>query len=131
MNARAYAPTVFCVGGLVFVLALATGARNLHADTEKRPAQEVRWTKVSVDLPSSETIFPPGPGAQIANGQCLICHSAGMVLRQPPLTQTQWAIEIEKMRTAYGAPLPADQVQALAEYLHGINGTKPNTEPSQ
>jgi ABC-type transport system substrate-binding protein len=82
------------------------------------------WSNVSVDLPTSETSFPPGDGAELT-GQCLICHSAGMVLRQPPLTRDQWVGEINKMRTAYGAPLPADQVDRLADYLFRINGASP------
>src|SRR5712672_106890 len=84
-----------------------------------------KWTKVSVELPASQTAFPPGDGAVIANAQCLICHSAGMVLRQPPLTQDEWTVEINKMRNAFGAPLPADQVEALAKYLRNINGQSP------
>jgi mono/diheme cytochrome c family protein len=78
--------------------------------------------RLSVELPASNAVFPPGDGADIANGQCLICHSAGMVLRQPALTQDQWTAEINKMRNAYGALLPANQVEPLARYLHGING---------
>ena len=85
-----------------------------------RPVQT--WTKVEVGLPVSEAVFPPGNGADIANGQCRVCHSAGMALRQPPLSQDDWAGEINKMRSAYGAPIPADQVEALARYLRGING---------
>ena len=81
-----------------------------------------KWVKVSVDLPSSQISFPPGNGSVIANAYCLICHSAGMVLRQPPLTQDEWTVEINKMRNAFGAPLPADQVEALAKYLRSING---------
>jgi mono/diheme cytochrome c family protein len=73
-------------------------------------------------MPTNYTAFPPGNGADIANGQCLICHSADMVLRQPPLTQDEWTGEINKMRNSFGAPLPADQVDALARYLQGING---------
>jgi mono/diheme cytochrome c family protein len=84
-----------------------------------------KWTKVSVELPTSDTPFPPGSGADIASGQCLICHSAGMVLRQPPLTQDEWVGEINKMRSAYGAPLPAGQIEALAKYLFSINGRQP------
>ena len=85
-------------------------------------AESRSWSKVDVELPASKTVFPPGQGADIANGQCLICHSAGMALLQPPLTQDQWAGEINKMRNAFGAPLPADQVEPLARYLHNING---------
>jgi mono/diheme cytochrome c family protein len=97
-------------------------------DAGKGPIQ--KWTKVSVDLPTSQTPFPPGDGAVIANAYCLICHSAGMVLRQPPLTQDEWTVEINKMRNAFGAPLPADQVAALAKYLRTINGRQSAKEPS-
>lgn len=77
---------------------------------------------VSVSLPNSRNVFPPGEAADIANSQCMICHSAGMVTRQPPLTFDQWKSEIEKMRSAYGAPLPADQIDSLAKYLVTIGG---------
>jgi mono/diheme cytochrome c family protein len=112
----------------VFGIALATGLAWPRTSDSAAAVQEAatgpvpKWAKVSVELPTSHTFFPPGNGAEIANGQCLICHSAGMVLRQPPLTQDEWVGEINKMRNAYGAPLPADQVEALARYLHGING---------
>jgi mono/diheme cytochrome c family protein len=89
-----------------------------------------KWVKVSVDLPASQISFPPGNGSVIANAYCLICHSAGMVLRQPPLTQDEWVAEINKMRNAYGAPLPADQVDALAKYLHSINDGQSPKGPS-
>jgi hypothetical protein len=79
------------------------------------------WTQVRVELPVSEAVFPPGKGVEITP-QCLICHSAGMVLRQPPLTRQEWAQEINKMRNVFGAPLPADQVDPLVEYLFAING---------
>ena len=92
-------------------------------EAAKGPIQ--KWTKVSVDLPVSQISFPAGNGSVIANAYCLICHSAGMVLRQPPLTQDEWTAEINKMRNAFGAPLPADQVEALAKYLRSINGQSP------
>jgi mono/diheme cytochrome c family protein len=102
---------------------LAVGAPQLRAEnTGNSPGKtakqsDARWSKVSVELPISLTPFPAGEGAAIANSQCLICHSAGMVLRQPARTQEQWKETIDKMRNAYGAPLPAEQVDALAAYL--------------
>ena len=45
-----------------------------------------------------------------------------MVLRQPPLTQSEWLTEIQKMRAFWGSLLPAEQDAALARYLAGING---------
>jgi hypothetical protein len=113
-------------------IALATGltwprvvvSEPVAKEAAKEPVQ--KWVKVSVDLPTSQISFPPGDGSVIANAYCLICHSAGMVLRQPPLTQDEWTVEINKMRNAFGAPLPADQVEALAKYLRGINGQTPD-----
>jgi mono/diheme cytochrome c family protein len=89
-------------------------ASDMSASSEQSTA---RWGKVSVQLPTSATVFPAGEGADIANSQCLKCHSVSMVLTQPALTPSQWQVIINKMRTAYGAPLPAEQVDALAAYL--------------
>ena len=113
---------------MVLAIALGTGLTWPRTVNCKPAAKEVvkgsvpKWVKVSVDLPASQVSFPPGNGSVIANAYCLICHSAGMVLRQPPLTQDEWTAEINKMRNAFGAPLPADQVEALAKYLRSING---------
>jgi cytochrome c5 len=82
-----------------------------------------RWTKVSVDLPVSAALFPPGDGAAVANSGCRICHSADMVLMQPRRTAQQWTETITKMRSVYGAPLPADEVSALALYLSRMEVT--------
>jgi hypothetical protein len=99
------------------------------ASKEGGQAPIPQWAKVSVVLPVSRIPYPPGNGSVIANAYCLICHSAGMVLRQPPLTQDEWRVEINKMRNAFGAPVPADQVEALAKYLRSING-QPSKGPS-
>jgi len=44
-----------------------------------------------------------------------------MILLQPPLTQEQWLAEINKMRSTFGAPIPASQIDALARYLYSID----------
>jgi mono/diheme cytochrome c family protein len=100
-------------------LVLVAGAPQLQAENRSSsPAPpDARWTKVSVQLPTSPTLFPAGQGADIANSQCVICHSPDMVLYQPARTQEQWKETINKMRSVYGAPLPAEQVDVLATYL--------------
>jgi len=106
------------LAGLLVVGAPQLRAENTGGSPEKTAKQsDAHWSKVSVELPTSLTPFPAGEGSVIANAQCLICHSAGMVLRQPARTQEQWKETINKMRSAYGAPLPAEQVDALAAYL--------------
>jgi mono/diheme cytochrome c family protein len=117
-------------------IALAAGLEWPRTVNSEPAAKEAvkgsvpKWVKVSVDLPASQISFPPGNGSVIANAHCLICHSAGMVLHQPPLTQDEWTGEINKMRSAFGAPIPADQVQALAQYLRSINGRQSQKGPS-
>jgi mono/diheme cytochrome c family protein len=119
--------TLMRAAPIVFGIALATGLAwsgtpDSTAAVDPAASGPVqKWAKVSVELPAGDTAFPPGNGADIANGQCLICHSAGMVLRQPPLTLDEWTGEINKMRNSFGAPLPAEQVGALAQYLVSIN----------
>jgi mono/diheme cytochrome c family protein len=112
--------------GVAVLLAMAAATGWAATKVGSPPATGTKeghqWAVVSVELPVSNEIFPPGPGAEIADSQCLICHSAGMVLRQPPLTKEEWRSEVQKMRSAYGALLPADQVDALSEYLKRING---------
>ncbi len=90
--------------------------------TGKKDVTSRHWAIVRVELPASDEPFPSGDGADIASSQCLTCHSAGMVLTQPPLKKDEWRAEIMKMRSAYGAPIPEDQVDGLAEYLKNING---------
>lgn len=75
---------------------------------------------VTVQLPVSQSGFPPGPGSE-SSGKCLICHSAGMVLKQPLLSEAQWKAEINKMRNAYGAPIDEDEVDSLAAYMSKVN----------
>ena len=80
------------------------------------------FAAITVSLPSGASDFPAGQGSDIANANCLICHSAGMVLRQPPLTVAEWNTEINKMKVSFGAPIPPDQIDELAHYLGGVNG---------
>jgi mono/diheme cytochrome c family protein len=108
-------------------LSLACGAlwlssANADSASGKKDVAARQWPIVKVELPASDESFTPGVGADIASSQCLICHSAGMVLTQPPLKKEEWRAEIMKMRSAYGAPIPEDQVEGLSEYLKNING---------
>ncbi|MBO0757469.1 MAG: cytochrome c, partial [Bradyrhizobiaceae bacterium] len=52
---------------------------------------------VTVDLPAGDRTFPTSPGSDLADRNCIVCHSAGMVLNQPPLSKAQWGAEVNKM----------------------------------
>lgn len=79
---------------------------------------------VSVTLPQSSATFPPGPGADVANGNCLACHSVGMVMNQPVMPKAAWEAEVNKMRNVFKAPVDAKDVPAITEYLASIKGPK-------
>jgi cytochrome c5 len=78
---------------------------------------------VDVELPDSDRMFS-GPGSEAVNNNCLACHSAGMVLNQPPLSKAQWTAEVNKMITAYRAPIAKDDVGAIVEYLTKLQPDK-------
>jgi mono/diheme cytochrome c family protein len=92
------------------------------------PAAElsIALTSPSVDLPDSDAMFPGGSGAEAANNNCLACHSADMVLNQPALSRDHWAAEVNKMISAYKAPVAPEDVGAIVDYLVSIKG-----EPAQ
>ncbi len=78
-----------------------------------------------MQLPGSGRRFAgTGPGTQAANSHCLTCHSAGMVLNQPDMTRDTWLAEVNKMKNVFKAPIPADDVAVIADYLTRIKGSK-------
>ena len=116
-------------------LAPTEADRPVAASTEPRQSQAVAstpaLTKVSaggitlqsvrVDIPDRETTFP-GPGSDAINNNCLVCHSAGMVLNQPSLPKAAWQAEVDKMIHVYKAPVAPEDVAAIVDYLAKIKG---------
>jgi hypothetical protein len=89
-----------------------------------RAATPFELKSVKIDLPDSDRMFPDGPGSEAINNNCLACHSAGMVLNQPALSKQAWTAEVNKMITAYKAPVAPEDVGAIVEYLTGLKGVK-------
>ena len=85
------------------VLLFAALATTLHA--------------APIVLPPETAVFKDGPGVEIAQGQCLICHSPDYIAIQPAFPRPFWKASVEKMQAKYGAPIPADQVEPLIDYL--------------
>jgi hypothetical protein len=80
------------------------------------------FQSVNADLPFGDLAFPDGPGSDLINDNCLACHSAEMVLTQPPLNRTTWQAEVDKMRAVYKAPIAEGDVKAIVDYLVRIRG---------
>jgi cytochrome c5 len=78
---------------------------------------------LKLDVPSSDTMFPAGPGSDAINNNCLACHSADHVLNQPSLSRESWQEVVNKMITAYKAPISPDDAKAIVDYLARTKGT--------
>ena len=72
---------------------------------------------VKIDLPAETEPFRYDTGSEIANGQCLVCHSVEYISTQPKMGRVFWAASVKKMQDKYGAPIPAEQVEPLLDYL--------------
>jgi sulfite dehydrogenase len=81
---------------------------------------------LDIQLPPETAAFKQDAGAEIANGQCLICHSVEYVSTQPPMGRAFWKASIQKMQQKYSAPIPDSQVEALADYLTKNYGLSTN-----
>ena len=77
-----------------------------------------------VTLPQSDRALPEGPGREAVLNNCFTCHSAGMILTQPPLPKATWEAEVTKMRNVYKAQVDDKDVPAIVEYLTAVKGPK-------
>jgi hypothetical protein len=59
-----------------------------------------------------------GPNRELVEAQCGICHSNDIIqINSPFLDQKGWDAEVHKMIKVMGAPLPAEDVPKVVEYL--------------
>ncbi|WP_157222385.1 cytochrome c [Novosphingobium sp. AP12] len=81
------------------------------------PAPLTAIQSSSITLPTDEQTFGAGQDAALLDRSCLACHSASMILYQPPLTRKQWTATVDKMREAYRAPIEARDTEAIVDAL--------------
>jgi hypothetical protein len=77
---------------------------------------------LKLDVPTSDAMFPAGPGSDAINNNRIACHSADHVLNQPSLSREAWQEVVNKMITAYKAPISPDDAKAIVDYLVRIKG---------
>jgi len=71
---------------------------------------------LKLDVPTSDAMFP-GSGSDAINNNCLACHSA-----DHSLSREAWQEVVNKMITAYKAPVSPDDVKAIVDYLVRVKG---------
>jgi sulfite dehydrogenase len=77
----------------------------------------LRGFALEIQLPPETATFKQDAGAEIANGQCLTCHSVEYVVMQPPMPRAFWKSSVQKMQQKYGATIPEEQVEPVVDYL--------------
>jgi len=77
---------------------------------------------VKIDLSNPGPYFT-GEGADPVNENCTACHSAEMVLAQPPLAKATWQAEVTKMVKVYKASVDEKDIPAIVEYLNKVRGS--------
>lgn len=85
---------------------------------------------LKIELPAEIGVFKTGQGVEIANGQCLVCHSVEYVATQPQFPRVFWASSVKKMREKYGSAIPEDQVELLLDYLTTQYGVVSTNHPT-
>jgi sulfite dehydrogenase len=102
-------------------------------------SSKVKWATVSLAATLARAValdiqFPPetgsfkqDAGAELANGQCLICHSVEYVTMQPPMARPFWKSAVQKMQQKYAAPITDAQIEPLVDYLTRNYGVTTNS----
>lgn len=103
---------------IAFAVGVALAPPCVHAQSR------FSLQSVNVDLPPGDAMYPNGPGADAMNANCFACHSADMVLNQPALPKAQWRAEVDKMQTAYKAPIDPNAIDAILGYLASVKGVE-------
>jgi cytochrome c551/c552 len=76
-----------------------------------------RALALNIQLPLETGTFKQDAGAEMANGQCLLCHSVEYVTMQPPMPRAFWKSAVQKMQQKYGAAITEAQIDPLTDYL--------------
>ena len=75
--------------------------------------------------PLAPTPLVRGSGQELVESYCSICHSVTMISAQPHFPSEVWKKEVDKM-IHLGAPIPAEIVGPIVDYLQKHYGSPPN-----
>jgi hypothetical protein len=64
------------------------------------------------------------PGYTLATSLCYTCHSVDYLRAQPPSARPYWQATVVKMQKTFGAPIPAEAVDPIVDYLAKTYGSE-------
>lgn len=72
---------------------------------------------VVITLPPDHGTLKPGPGLEVTQKACQMCHSVDYITMQPRGGEAQWRGVVTKMVKAFGAPIGPEDADVIVEYL--------------
>jgi hypothetical protein len=78
--------------------------------------------EVKITLPAETGVYKNAPGVELAQANCMMCHSTEYVSTQPPMPRKYWEATVKKMKEKFGAPTPDAQAAAIVDYLTAAYG---------
>lgn len=70
------------------------------------------------ELPEETATLKPGPDMEIAEQNCMACHSVDYISTQPPKMGAKfWTATVTKMIKTYGAAVEEADAKKIADYL--------------
>lgn len=108
----------FLLGGFA---ALMLAACTKPADSGGEPAAvpaDFALSSARISLPQEEeSRLPQTAAGDLLAQNCTGCHSAEMLLSQPPFDPAKWQATIDKMRQVFHAPIDPARDAALVRAL--------------
>ena len=72
---------------------------------------------VAITLPPDQGALKAGPGMEVAQKACQMCHSVDYITMQPRGGEAQWRGVVNKMIKVFGAPIGDEDARVIVEYL--------------
>ena len=81
-------------------------------------AAALNAAEITLPEETARMVESPLPGFSLAVTHCHTCHSSDYVRYQPSTTgRATWKASVVKMQKTFGAPIPDNAIEPIAEYL--------------
>lgn len=112
--------TIVYTAAFLGMVIISCNSKQQAADTPPKSD-----SATSIDIGDVQTKLPQAGNVELIEANCLPCHSLRYIEMQPDLTHKAWEKTVDKMITAFGAPIRDSATRNnIIEYLYAIKGKK-------
>jgi cytochrome c5 len=101
------------ITAVTILILIATAAAAQDTIKKASEGDSVR----SITLPEPRIELREGEGRLKTESYCNICHSVDYITMQPNFSKAQWTATVVKMIKVFGAPIPQEDADTIANYL--------------